>query len=68
MTDEERRLLRFAALLHDVTHIPFGHNLEDQTGLLERHDSPERYAEMLGDNRLGAVISELGVRDECSQS
>ena len=38
--DEERRVLRFAALLHDVTHIPFGHNFEDQTGLLERHDTP----------------------------
>ncbi|MFT6082773.1 MAG: HD superfamily phosphohydrolase, partial [Planctomycetota bacterium] len=43
VTDEERRILRAAALLHDVTHIPYGHNIEDQTGLLPRHDLPERF-------------------------
>jgi len=26
------------ALLHDVTHVPFGHTLEDELGLLKRHD------------------------------
>lgn len=59
--DEERRVLRFAALLHDVTHVPFGHNIEDQTGLLERHDTPERFEAMLGDNELGATLDDLGV-------
>ena len=33
VTAAERRVLRAAALLHDVPHIPYGHNLEDQTGL-----------------------------------
>ena len=39
ITEQEARVIRFAALLHDVTHIPFGHNLEDQDGIFERHDS-----------------------------
>lgn len=34
-------LVRLIALLHDITHIPFGHTLEDQTGLLPRHDEDE---------------------------
>ncbi len=62
VTPEERRILRLAALLHDVTHIPFGHNVEDQTGLLPRHDVPERFEDMLGDTEVGAVLADLGVR------
>jgi HD superfamily phosphohydrolase len=64
VTEEERRLLRLSALLHDITHIPFGHNIEDQTGLLPRHDRPERFQAMLGDGEIGAVLDRLGVRDE----
>jgi HD superfamily phosphohydrolase len=32
------QLVRLYALLHDISHIPFGHTLEDQAGILERHD------------------------------
>jgi HD superfamily phosphohydrolase len=63
VADDERRILRIAALLHDVTHIPFGHNIEDQTGLLPRHDRPERFAAVLGDTELGARLDGLGLRD-----
>ena len=62
--DDERRLLRFAALLHDVPHIPFGHNIEDQTGLLERHDTPARFTSLLSDTELGSVLDNLGVRED----
>ncbi len=60
---DETRILRLAALLHDITHIPFGHNIEDQTGLLERHDVPERFEQMLGDTQLGEVLDDIGVRE-----
>lgn len=59
---EETRLIRMAALLHDVTHIPFGHNIEDQSGLLERHDSPARFEGLLAPRRsLGRKLGELGL-------
>ncbi|MCA8941446.1 MAG: HD domain-containing protein, partial [Planctomycetes bacterium] len=61
--DAERRLIRIAALVHDVTHIPFGHNIEDQTGLLPRHDVADRYRAAFGDTEIGAVLERLGVRD-----
>jgi len=61
-TDEERRVLRTAALLHDVTHIPFGHNIEDQTGLLPRHDEPSRFEAVLGATELGAELDRQGLR------
>lgn len=35
------QLIRLAALLHDVSHLPYGHTLEDQAGLLPRHDEDQ---------------------------
>lgn len=64
VTDEERRILRAAALLHDVTHIPYGHNIEDQTGLLPRHDLPERFENVLGDTELGAELDRQNLRGD----
>ncbi|MBA7625137.1 hypothetical protein ES703_32561 [subsurface metagenome] len=31
-------LIRMCALLHDITHIPFGHSLEDEGFIYPRHD------------------------------
>jgi HD superfamily phosphohydrolase len=56
-------VLRIAALVHDVTHIPFGHHIEDQTGLIPRHDTEPRIRAMLNATELGDVLAELGVRD-----
>jgi hypothetical protein len=62
---EEARLIRMAALLHDVTHIPFGHNIEDQSGLIERHDSPARYEGQFAPSRaLGRVLTGLGLSSD----
>jgi HD superfamily phosphohydrolase len=64
VSDEEARLVRIAALLHDVTHIPFGHNIEDQTGLFERHDTPARIEAALSRGLLGERLAALGVLDD----
>jgi HD superfamily phosphohydrolase len=64
VTDEERRVLRTAALLHDVTHVPYGHNIEDQTGLLPRHDEPARFQAVLGDTELGHELDRQGLRQD----
>lgn len=59
---EEARVIRMAALVHDVTHIPFGHHVEDQAGLMHRHDSAPRYERMLGPStELGRVLAKLGL-------
>lgn len=34
----EVTFLRLGALLHDIGHLPAGHTLEDELGLLEKHD------------------------------
>ncbi len=62
--ENEERVIRIAALIHDVTHIPFGHSIEDQTGVFHRHDSAYRYRGMLdpGNTELGALLERQGVR------
>lgn len=63
--EEEARVVRIAALVHDITHIPFGHALEDQDGIFWRHDSAYRYERMLGPSTgVGRALAKLGVSDE----
>jgi HD superfamily phosphohydrolase len=62
---EETRVIRAAALVHDITHIPFGHHVEDQAGLMHRHDTPYRYERMLGvQTEVGTALEKLGLRKD----
>jgi HD superfamily phosphohydrolase len=54
-------LIAAAALLHDITHVPFGHTLEDERRLFPRHDKGSRLQRLL-DGALGAALDDLGVR------
>lgn len=41
-------LIRMGALLHDLGHLPAGHTLEDELGLLDKHDADARMGMILG--------------------
>lgn len=63
ITPFQEVLIRLYALLHDVPHVPYGHTLEDELGILKRHDKNEkRLNHFFGpDSQIGQVIkSELG--------
>ncbi len=65
VSPEEERLLRVAALVHDVTHVPFGHTFEDERRLFPRHDEGPRLAWFL-DNPLSLLtetLESLGLRE-----
>lgn len=65
ISSEEARVIRMAALCHDVTHVPFGHNVEDQAGLFHRHDSAERFDERLGPSTgIGRVLRGLELLED----
>jgi HD superfamily phosphohydrolase len=50
------RVARLGALLHDLTHVPYGHTLEDEFGLMVRHDeNDERIYRLL----LNSPIKEI---------
>ena len=61
---DEERLIRVASLLHDITHIPFGHTLEDERRVLPRHDKDEqRVAYFLRDSGIGRILEREGLQD-----
>ncbi len=65
ISPREARILRLAALVHDATHIPFGHHIEDQAGLFRRHDSGHRFRRLLApETELGGLLEGFGVRRE----
>ena len=59
-------LARLGALVHDLCHIPFGHTLEDDLGILDAHDANhERYnslwPEVLSDLRRRSDLAPNGI-------
>jgi uncharacterized protein len=64
---EEQRALSAAALLHDVSHIPFGHTFEDERRIFCRHDEPQRFAQFLRKGKLGAALARLDLMEPVCQ-
>ncbi len=64
LPDEDAEAVSMAALLHDVTHLPFGHTIEDERLLLARHDADDtRWNVLVRDSRVGEVLDELGQKE-----
>jgi len=55
---EQEQLARLYALLHDITHVPFGHEIEDGFCIFPRHDeSRARIERFLGaDSPVGKIL------------
>lgn len=63
--ERETRLARLFALLHDLPHISFGHTLEDEFGLLKRHDKNEsRIDTLLWNSEIGVILRAALADDE----
>lgn len=63
ITEAQRLITRLYALLHDITHVPFGHTIEDELRLFQRHDeNPSRLWRFLGpESSIGTlIINSLG--------
>ncbi|MHC4787995.1 MAG: HD domain-containing protein [Planctomycetota bacterium] len=55
---EQKSAVFLASLVHDVTHIPFGHTFEDERRLLERHDlNRARWQRLLGAGELAELLA-----------
>jgi HD superfamily phosphohydrolase len=59
ITLEQRLLARMYGLLHDITHVPFGHTIEDELRILRRHDdNPTRIVRFLGpQSEIGEILA-----------
>ena len=62
---EQEQLARLFALLHDISHVPFGHTVEDECGVFKRHDGDRSRIEyFLGrDSTIGRLLLE-GIGEE----
>ncbi len=61
---DDAQLVRLAILVHDVTHIPYGHTFEDERQIFPRHDAGPRLDHFLGPkSELGRTLAELGALD-----
>src|SRR5881296_2890345 len=60
---DEEKLTRVASLLYDITHIPFGHTLEDERRVLPRHDkNQERVHQFLEEGSVGRILQREGIQ------
>lgn len=68
ITPLDRRTASLAALLHDVTHVPFGHTFEDERRLFPRHDQDRaRMEHFLGMPDLARALAQSGAGERvCS--
>jgi len=64
LTAEEEAGAALASLIHDVTHIPFGHTFEDERRIFERHDSPDRTRYFLNSGVMADRLRRLGLAEE----
>jgi HD superfamily phosphohydrolase len=66
--DPARRLARLGALLHDLSHVPFGHTLEDEFHLLRRHDeNAPRIRRLLERGEIARILRNSIGGDEFSE-
>lgn len=60
--------LRIASLVHDVTHIPFGHTLEDESRIFKRHDKDkERWEKIYSNSTLKKILIREGIYKEIKE-
>ncbi|MBN1150290.1 HD domain-containing protein [candidate division WOR-3 bacterium] len=68
-TDEDRVLVRMSALLHDITHIPFGHTLEDERRIFPRHDlNIRRWSYFVEESEIGEILGREGMAEKVKET
>jgi HD superfamily phosphohydrolase len=66
---DDAAAIRVAALLHDITHIPYGHTLEDERRVLPRHDKDEdRARRFLREGAIGRILEREGFDERTPQA
>ncbi|MGQ9896022.1 MAG: HD domain-containing protein [Acidobacteriota bacterium] len=60
-TEDERQCIRTVALLHDITHVPFGHTFEDERRIAPRHDADAKRLDALLSGDLGEELERQGL-------
>lgn len=62
--EDQEQVVAIASLIHDVTHVPFGHTFEDERKILPSHEKGDRLDRLLSDGELADSLSDLGIASE----
>ena len=61
VSDEDMERAGVVALVHDITHIPYGHTFEDEMRIFDRHDRRDRYERFFSESDTGSVLDSMGL-------
>lgn len=64
ISHDEDQLVTISSLVHDVTHVPFGHTFEDERRVLPGHEKGDRLDRLLSDGELADALRDLGISRE----
>ncbi len=62
--DHQEATVALAALVHDISHLPFGHTFEDERKIFPRHDTADRLLYFLKSGEIGEAIEASGVGED----
>jgi len=65
--EEDRKYIPVLALLHDISHVPFGHTLEEDFQLISGHDTKERIKRFLAGKEISSVLRENFSKEEIDE-
>ena len=61
---QDELTITVSALVHDVTHVPFGHTFEDERRILPGHEKGDRLQSLLSGGDLSDRLNELGIKGD----
>jgi HD superfamily phosphohydrolase len=64
ISPQDEMIIAVSALVHDVTHVPFGHTFEDERRILPGHEKGGRLQMLLSGGDLSDRLNELGIKAE----
>jgi len=64
ITNDQEAIVSLAALVHDISHLPYGHTFEGERKLFPRHDSKGRIKHFLAQDEIAQALEASGYHQE----
>jgi HD superfamily phosphohydrolase len=61
---ETEEIVSIAGIIHDITHVPYGHTFEDERKIFPRHDKKENFISLINNSDVGEKLEKLGIKDQ----